>query len=178
MVKFSHSGQTYTLVIELKSNAAPQIVRRAALQLKGLLVELGAAERVNTSRLLPMLVATYLSPEARQICKSHEIAYLDLFDNAYLRFDDVYVDWATPDKPKSETLALRSIFKPKAAAVLRAILRNPGRAWRVAELSEESNASLGHMSNVCKSLLEREWVERTSDGVVLVRPSDLLSAWR
>ncbi len=178
LIRFRHAGRTYTLVVEVKPNGAPRYARAASLQLKGLLLELSATKEKRRSKLLPMFVATYLSPESREICKNHEIAYLDLFDNAYLKFDDVYVDWATAEKPKSETRALRSVFKPKAAAVLRAMLRHPDRAWRVVELSKESHASLGHVSNVRKSLMEREWVERTGKGVVLANPSGLLNAWR
>ena len=177
-ISFRHAGQTYTLIVDVKPNGAPRYARAASLQLKGLLLELSATEEKRRSKFLPMFVATYLSPESREICKNHEIAYLDLFDNAYLKFDDVYIDWATAERPKSETRALRSVFKPKAAAVLRALLRHPDRAWRVVELSKESKASLGHVSNVRKSLLEREWVERTDEGVVLVSPSGLLSSWR
>ena len=61
---------------------------------------------------------------------------------------------------KSESRALRSIFNPKAAAILRVMLREPDRAWRVTDLAEKANASLGHVSNVRKALLEREWIEK------------------
>ena len=65
-----------------------------------------------------MLVCPYLSPESRAICNGHEVAYLDLFGNARLAFDNVYIERAVAEKPRSETRALRSVFSPKAAAVL------------------------------------------------------------
>ena len=58
------------------------------------------------------------------------------------------------------------------------MLRDPGRAWRVTDLAEKANASLGHVSNVRKALLEREWIEKQANGVVLVQPDELLKAWR
>ena len=175
-----HGGRSYALIIEVRSDdGAPRNARVAVLQLKGLLAHLSETARSRDSQhLMPMFVATYLSPQARDMCKSHDVAYLDLYDNAHLKFDDVYIDWATADRPKSETRALRSIFKPKAAASLRGLLGQPDRAWRVGELAEESNASLGHVRNVRKALLEREWIEKTDDGVVLVQPDSLLEAWR
>ena len=75
-----------------------------------------------------MLVSPYLSPKSRSICVDHDVAYLDLVGNAHLAFDHVYIDRAVADRPKSETRALRSIFSPKAAAILRALLRDPARA--------------------------------------------------
>ena len=179
-IDFRHGGRSYALIIEVRSDdGAPRNARVAVLQLNGLLAHLSeTALNRDPQRLIPMFVAIYLSPEARDICKSHDVAYLDLYDNAHLKFDDVYIDWATVDKPKSETRALRSIFKPKAAAILRRLLGQPDRAWRVDELAEESNASLGHVRNVRKALLEREWIEKTDDGVVLVQAESLLEAWR
>ena len=67
---------------------------------------------------------------------------------------------------------------PKAAAILRVLLRNPDRAWRVTELAEWAHASVGHVSNVRKALLDREWMEYRDDGAVLVQPDALLRSWR
>ena len=98
--------------------------------------------------------------------------------SARLAFDTVYIDRAVAERPVSETRALRSIFTPKAAAILRVLLREPGRAWRVADLAAQARASYGHVSNVRKALLAREWIEHGDDGVVLVQPDILLQTWR
>ena len=94
--------------------------------------------RRSPGSLIPMLVSSYLSPESRSICTDHNVAYLDLFGNAYLAFDNVYIERSVAGRPKSETRALRSIFTPKAAAILRVLLRDPDRAWRVTDLSRSS----------------------------------------
>lgn len=178
-IDFSHGGASYTLVIEVKSNGAPRFVRSAIYQLESCLAHIHQSDYKDVGRnLIPMLVSPYLSPESRAICTSHNVAYLDLVGNAHLSFKNVYIDRAIAEKPKSETRALRSMFTPKAAAILRVLLRNPDRAWRVTELAEESNVSLGHVSNVRRVLLEREWIEKQDDGVVLTQPSALLKMWR
>ena len=136
-------------------------------------------------RLIPMIVSSYLSPESRSICTNHNVAYLDLvgnahlsFENVYLSFENVYIERTVAEKPKSETRALRSIFSPRAGAILRALLRDLDRTWRVAELAEEANASFGHVSNVRKILLEREWAKIGEKGIVLIRPDSVLQSWR
>ena len=55
--------------------------------------------------------------------------------NARLVFDGVYIERSVPTKPKSETRTLRSVFTPKAAAILRALLREPDRPWLVTDLA-------------------------------------------
>ena len=127
---------------------------------------------------IAMLVCRYLPPDSRVICRDHGVAYLDLMGNASLAFDSVYIERAVPDKPKSETRSLRSVFSPKAAAILRALHCDPHKPWRVADLADAANASLGHISNVRKVLLDREWAEKQADGIVIANPGALLKTWR
>lgn len=178
-IVFEHGDETYALIVEVKSNGAPRFVRSAVYQLKGYLAHANQYGHGDPGRrLIPMLVSPYLSPESRSICSDHNVAYLDLIGNARLAFNNVYIDRAVPDKPKTETRALRSFFTPKAAAILRALLRDPDRTWRVTDLAEAANASLGHVSNVRKALLEREWIEKRDNGIILVQPDALLRTWR
>ena len=178
-IDFGYGGIGYTLLMEVKSNGAPRFARSAVYQLESYMAYLHRSDRQDvTGRFIPMLVSSYLSPESRSICTNHNVAYLDLFGNAHLAFDNVYIERSVANRPKSETRALRSIFTPKAAAILRILLRDPDRAWRVAALAEAANASLGHVSNVRKALLEREWIEKKDDGVVLVHPDALFKKWR
>ena len=167
------------LVVEVKTHGVPRFVRSAVYQLESGVAHMHQCfERHRVEQIVPMLVSPYLSPESRAICRDHDVAYLDLEGNARLVFDGVYIERTVPHRPKSETRALRSIFTPKAAAILRVLLREPERPWRVTDLAANANASLGHVSNVCKALLEREWADRRHDGVVLIQPNALLRTWR
>lgn len=178
-IEFQHGDDTYSLVIDVKRNGAPRFVRSAVYRLKGYVAHVGQFGHDDSKQLwIPMLVSPYLSPESRSICLDHDVAYLDLVGNAHLAFGHVYIDRAVADRPVSETRALRSIFAPKAAAILRVLLGDPAKAWRVADLAEAANASLGHVSNVRKALLAREWIEKRKGGIILAQPGALLRAWR
>ena len=179
LLRVDYGGAVRLLVVEVKAHGAPQFVRSAVYQLESYVAHMQqCATRHRAEQVVPMLVSSYLSPESRAICRHHDVAYLDLEGNARLVFDGVYIERSVPSKPKPETRALRSIFTPKAAAILRALLREPERPWRVTDLAADANASLGHVSNVCTALLEREWVDRRHDGVVLTQPNALLRTWR
>ena len=179
VVAFSHHDQSYALVVEVKSDGAPRFVRFGVYQLESCVARLRQSGDAHAGRhLIPMIVSPYLPPNSRAICLDHDIAYLDLVGNARLAFDTVYIERAVAERPVSETRNLRSIFSPKAAAILRVLLREPGRAWRVADLAAQARASYGHVSNVRKALLAREWIETGEDGVVLVQPGALLQTWR
>lgn len=178
-IEFEHGDDAYALLIEVKRSGAPRFVRSAVYQLKGYLEHAReSAPGDSGQQWIPMLVSPYLSPESRSICMDHGIAYLDLVGNAHLAFDNVYIDRTVAGRPKPATRALRSMFTPKAGAILRVLLRDPARPWRVTKLAEAADASLGHVSNVRKALLDREWIEMQKDGVILVQPDALLKTWR
>ncbi|MFD2885070.1 hypothetical protein ACFS4T_33645 [Pseudomonas lini] len=105
------------------------------------------------------------------------VGYLDLEGNSWISFDGVFIDHQVTDKPPSENRELKSLFKPKSAQIIRMMLREPDRAWRVMELSEAARASLGQVSNVRTALLNREWARATNEGVCLSDPQSLLDAW-
>jgi len=178
-IDLGHDGSRYALLVEIKSNGAPRFARSVIYHLESCIAHLHRSEHQDDTRqFIPMLVSPYLSPESRSICLDHNVAYLDLYGNAHLAFGPVYIERSVPDRPKSETRAQRSLFTPKAGAILRVLLRDPARAWRVTDLAEAANASLGHVSNVRKALLDREWVDIGDDGLVLVQPDALLKSWR
>ena len=179
LVSFSNNGEDALLLIEAKANGAPRHVRSAIYQLESYIARLMRDPGGNIGKcVIPMLVSPYLSPESRAICSDHDVAYLDLFGNARLVFDSVYIDRTVAERPVTESRALRSLFKPKAAAILRVLLREPNRAWRVAELAQAAHASYGHVSNVRRALRDRELIQIRSDGVVLSHPKALLEMWR
>ena len=179
LVTFAHRDSQYALGTQVISNGAPRFVRAGAYQIDSCMARMRrSGEATGGRRFIPMIVSPYLSPQSRAICVDHDTAYLDLAGNARLAFDTVYIERSVAEKPASETRSLRSIFSPKAAAILRALLREPGRAWRVADLAATARASYGHVSSVRKALLAREWIEAGKKGVVLTHPDALLRTWR
>lgn len=165
------SGRRHTLVCEVKSSGQPRYVRTALLQLRNNIAHYG-------EHATPVLIAPYLSPEARALCREQAFGYLDLQGNALLAFDGVFIERQVGEKPVVERRELKSLFKPKSAQVLRVMLRDPRQPWRVTELAEAAGVSLGHVSNVRVGLLDREWAQVSSEGLFLSEPDALLNAWR
>ena len=178
-IDFDHDGIRHALLVEIEANGQPRFVRSAVYRLESCIAHLHRSERQDvTPQFTPMLVSPYLSPESRSICLDHDVAYLDFYGNAHLAFGNVYIERSGPDRPKPEARAQRSLFAPRASAILRVLLRDPARTWRVTDLADAANASLGHVSNVRKALLDREWAEIREEGLVLVLPDALLKSWR
>ena len=161
----------HVLVCEVKANGQPRHVRVALLQLRNAVAHSG-------ERATPVLIVPYLSAEGRALCREQEVSFLDFEGNARVVFDSVFIERSVATKPPAERRELKSLFRPKSAQVLRVMLRDPRRTWRVTELAEAASVSLGHVSNVRAGLLAREWAEVVDEGLFLSRPGEVLDAWR
>jgi len=170
-VSIKLGGQTKAIACEVKSSGQPRHVRTALLQLRNYLAQ-------HEPAAIPVLIAPYLSPEAQALCREQNVGFLDLEGNARIVFDGIFIERQVASKPVTERRELRSLFKPKSAQVLRVMLRDPSRPWRVTELAQAADVSLGHVSNVRSSLLDREWGRVSDAGLYLSEPDALLDDWR
>lgn len=166
------AGHPQVLVGEVKSSGQPRYVREGLLQLRNFI------EQTPRMKATPLFIAPYLSPEARQICRDNKAGYLDFHGNVRLEFDGVFIERIVADKPAPDRRELKSLFRPKSAQVLKTLLRDPKRQWRVEELAQSAGVSLGHVSNVRSGLLDREWAQVSGSGLFLSKPNELLDAWR
>ena len=171
IVRLLVDRRPHLLICEYKSNGQPRHARSALLELRNYVAH-------QAPQATPVFIAPYISPAVRQMCKEKGVGFLDLEGNFWIAFGSVFIERVVADKPVAEQRELKSLFRPKSAQVLRTMLREPSRAWRVSELSEVSGVSLGHVSNVRKGLIDREWARASGEGLVLSAPDALLDAWR
>jgi hypothetical protein len=164
------AGRPMRLLVEVNSNGQPRIARQAAYQLKRYLERSGEHG-------VPVFMAPYLSEQAQAACREEGISYLDFEGNARIAFDSVFIERQVEGKPEPERRALRSLFKPKSARILRILLAAPSRTWRVMDLAEEAKVSVGHVSTIGAALRERGWAEQSDEGMSLTDPSGLLDEW-
>lgn len=170
------ADRSITVICEVKEPAYPRQVRGAIDQLYAYLARYRLHE--NADVVVPIVAASWLSPESRAICAEAGTGWLDLAGNCRIAFDGVYIERETADKPKPAARNYRAVFSPKAGHVLRALLRDPSRAWKVSDLAEASAVSIGHVSNMRSALRDREWAKVDEDGLRLIDPDALLDAWR
>ncbi|WP_457322600.1 type IV toxin-antitoxin system AbiEi family antitoxin [Roseateles sp. P5_E11] len=171
LVRLGFNGEQRVLVVEVKSSGQPRHVQSALFQLQRYM-------EGQPPSVIPVFVAPYLSEAARELCTKSNVGYMDFEGNALITFPGFFLSRKVAGKPSVERRELRSLFKPKSAQVMRTMMRDPARAWRVADLAKDSFVSLGHVSNVRNSLLDRGWAEVSEGGLILSNPDGLLDAWR
>lgn len=169
LVKLELPESTVKILGEVKSQGQPRLAREAVNQL------IRCKEVFRDS--YGIFIAPYISEKAAEICRSEGIGYLDLSGNCLLSFDKVYIEKEGNPNKYLQKRDLRSLYSPKAERILRVLLNNPGKNWKVQDLADESDVSLGQVSNVKKLLYNREWIFEEKSGLLLVDPKQLLDEW-
>src|SRR6185503_947670 len=169
-------GESWMIIGEVKSEGQPRHIRGAALQVKDYVQRLSSVD--PGTRAYGVVLAPYISPASAQICTEAGVGFADLAVNCRLAFGRVYIEKSAAENPFRQRRVQRSLFAAKSGRVLRLLLAEPSRVWRVAELASAAQVSLGQVSNLRHGLLDQEWAVADKEGLRLSRPRDLLEAWR
>lgn len=170
VVKFTMGPHRHTLAIEVNGMGQPKQIREAVTRLSEIRSALPAA--------YPVATAVYISPQSAAILRRNEFGFIDLSGNCYLALENVLIEKEGKPNVQPSTRPLRSLFARRATRVVRAMLIEPPRVWRLDELARTSGVSLGHAHNVVKRLGELAWAERDEQQRIrLSKPADLLEAW-
>ena len=167
LARFQLAGQEHTLVVEVTPLGQPRHIRAVVTRLNDIRRELPGA--------YPMAGAVYIGPQSARILKSNNLGFVDLSGNCYLALENALIEKEGKRNVRPSTRPLRSLFAPRATRVIRVLLVEPGRAWRLEEIGRAAEVSLGHSHNVIKRLEELAWIERDdSQRFRLSKPADLL----
>lgn len=169
-------GDDWVLICEVKADGQPRYVRGAALQLRDYVQRFASAD--VHARAYPVVIAPFISPASAEICKEAGVGFADLAGNCHLALGRVYIEKSATENPFRKRRVQRSLFSAKSGRVLRLLLDEPHRMWRVAQLAEKAQVSLGQVSNLRQLLLDQEWAVIEKGGLRLAKPRELLAAWR
>src|SRR5881296_2309872 len=167
LAKFRLAGQEHTLVVEVSSLGQPRQIRASVTRLDEIRRELPGA--------YPVAAAVYIGPQSARILKNNNLGFVDLSGNCHLALENVLIQKEGKRNVRPSTRPLRSLFAPRATRVIRVLLEDAGRTWRLEELAKVAGVSLGHAHNVVKRLEDVAWIERESrQRITLGKPADLL----
>jgi hypothetical protein len=170
VVKFRLAEQEHTLVLEVCSLGQPRQIRAAVTRLREI--------RREVDNAYPLAAAIYIGPQSARILKNNGLGYIDLSGNCSLAFGNVLIEKEGKRNVRPSTRPLRSLFAPRATRVVRVLLIDPTRAWRLEELAKAAAVSLGHAHNVITRLVDLAWIERDDrQRIRLMKPADLLESW-
>ena len=120
-------------MVEVSSLGQPRQIRASVTRLNEIRRELPGAH--------PVAAAVYIGPQSARILKSNGLGFVDLSGNCYLAFENVLIEKEGKRNVRPSTRPLRSLFAPRATRVVRVLLIEPARAWRLEELGKAAGVS-------------------------------------
>ncbi len=165
-------GHRYEILVQIKSQGSPAMIRRSASQLKSFKRTYTATENICL-----VFGAPYISEEGMEVCREEGIGCVDAAGNCYLAMGGIYLEVSGKKNPSPETRSVRSLFSPKSSRIIRVLLSDANRWWQVQELAEEANISIGLTSRIKQKMLEEEYVVEQDRRVRAKSPARLIGAW-
>ena len=133
-----------------------------------------------------VLIAPYFSEQSCALLKERGYGFMDLSGNCHIAVESIYIHVSgQPNKYAHEKRNGKYFDRGSNAAskVLRTMLNDPVKVWQVKELTEESDTSLGTVSNIKRFLLDNAWAEEVklsaarAAGFRLRNIEELIKAW-
>lgn len=168
VVKAKAGKKEHTLLIKFKSSGEPRNIATVAGYINAMKDSISG---------YPVLVAPYISSRGREMCKELGLGFVDLAGNAYLKFNSVLIErWGKESKAKEAQLQ-KSLFREKSTWIIRKMLSDLDREWKMEELARESNVSLGQTYKVIKKMDAEGFVDKKRAAITVSKPEELLDAW-
>lgn len=162
-------GFAQIIYLEIKTLGTPKSTREA--------VNLLLREIRTKPKSYGIFIAPFISIASAAICKEAGIGYIDLSGNCSITFRNVFINRENMENQYPLRTNLSSIYSPKSERILRVLLAYPYKVWKAIDLAEEAQVSLGMITHVGKKLIEEEWLKKTSKGISLTNPDELMADW-
>ena len=134
----------------------------------------------SNGQLYCIIMAPYISDASAKICETYGVGYCDLSGNCLIQMDSIYIsNKGNPNRYPVENHA-KTIFKSSAkttSLILRELMKDVSKRWKIKELAEEVGCSIGMVSRVKTYLCEQSWAEMDSSGLHITDAESLMKEW-
>ena len=168
VVRADIDGREIELIIEVKERPHLVDLRLAAEAIK----------QYASPNQIPMVAAHFMGPNRRALLKEMGIGYIDMAGNIYLRAPGVFIERERKRNPFGYGREGLNPYSDKASIILRVLMNEPSRKWKIREIAKVGDINPGWASRVVDNLVERGLIEFSrQDGIALLRGEDMLKEW-
>lgn len=127
-----------------------------------------------------LIIAPFISETSSNICEKSNIGFIDLAGNCLIKHGSIYIKVSGNKNLAAPKRALKSIFEKSStvsSVILRTMLTDISKRWKLKELSERVGCSIGQVSKVKDFLQNNAWVEKTPEGIQIIDVKAILKEW-
>lgn len=125
------------------------------------------SQRAESLDMVPLVMAPFISKESDELCRRLKVGYMDMSGNSMIHTRCIYIrEHGNPNLFVQKQRSSKNIFNPTSrisSLILREILSDISRSWRLSALAEELGCSIGQVSKVKNHLCDQLWAEMTGD---------------
>lgn len=166
--KVNYRGLRFDLIVEVVSVNNLPVFRDKINRLKS---------SVQGSRVVPVLVAPYLSPGRQALCREAGAYFIDLSGNVFIACESLYIERIGFPNKYPEKRQRRHPFSDKASLILRELLKAPKRQWGIRELAAKIALNPGYVSRMAKSLSAAGYASQAGGKFKVRSPKEILDDW-
>jgi hypothetical protein len=130
---------------------------------------------------LNILISPFISEEMDAYCRERGIQYLDLSGNSFISAQGLYIsERGRPNAFPSLQKVATSVFERSSVVssrILRTLMVNWNRPWKMQPLSDACTCSLGQVAKVKQYLKDNVWLEEQEEGFSIKNPKDFMHSW-
>lgn len=161
-------GRKIELIIEVKERP----------HLADLRVASNAIKRYAGPDQIPVIASHFMGPNRRALLKEIGVGYIDMAGNIFMRAPGIFIERGDKQNPYGYEHEGLNPYADKASIILRLLLNEPERKWKVREIAMAGDINPGWVSRVVDSLVERGLIEYSrQNGLELLRGEDALKEW-
>lgn len=169
VVHFSDSNSTQVFYAMVRSNGEKRFANIFCMEAKQ-----------HNDDACYLFIAPYVSESTSEYLRENNLSFLDLSGNCFILTRRMIIH--VSGKPnqfieKREKKNYLSKSSSAVSAVIRTMLNDPDKLWKVKELSEVSGKAIGTVSNVKVFLTEKDWIDDQIYRFRLKNIKELLYVW-
>ncbi|MHA1409531.1 MAG: type IV toxin-antitoxin system AbiEi family antitoxin [Candidatus Odinarchaeia archaeon] len=159
-----------TLICEVKSKGEARYIYQAIAKIKSM------AKIIENS--IPVIVAPHIGERGKEIAHEFNVGYIDLTGNMWLKINNITIEKEGEKIKKREYRLAKNIFAKKSSRILKALLIEYNKHWRLEELAEITKTSISYVHRVIKTLEKMGYIKyKKREGIKLTRAEALLLDW-
>ena len=127
-----------------------------------------------------VILAPYITEQTAEICKNADVGFLDMAGNCYIAYESLYVEIKGNKNENKPGRGMKSIYERSSvvsSVILRTLLENSGRKWKLKELAQTVGCSIGQVSKVKDFLVRQTYVDQGIEGISVINPKAIMNDW-
>jgi hypothetical protein len=168
VAKFDYHGLCFDIIVEVVAVNSLPVFQNKINKLKS---------SGDEEFAVPVLAASYLSPQRQALCRDSGIFFIDLSGNIHIAYRSFFIERVGFPNKYPEKRQRRGPFSDKASLILRETMKNRNRQWGIRELAQKLVLDPGYVSRIAKSLEASGYVTRSIRKLSIRSPREILEDW-